>query len=105
MAKFKSVELIFGASSFATKECQELQSDIENDNEEGQDVQAIVLEEIEVSRAESQVLSSLRGCHVLQEPDGVVHWMIPPQMHQVGQIVNVLLVSNDKYDNDVEKDI
>ena len=41
-----------------------------------QDVQGVVLQEVEFSRGVQQMSSSSRVSDVLNQPDGVIHWMI-----------------------------
>ena len=81
------------APNLAMDPVEELGADVAREEEEGDDVQAEVLEMVEVSGGGLEVFRPLRVGHVLQQPDGVVDGVVALQGHQVGHLVDVLLVT------------
>ena len=74
----------------------EFGADVAGEEEEGDDVEAEVLDVVEVSRCGLEVFRPLRVGHVLQQPDGVVDGVVALQRQQVGHLVDVLLVAARK---------
>ena len=72
---------------------RELRRDIGDDGEEGDDVEAEVLHGGEVPRRRLEVFRAPRRRHVLEQPDGVVHRVVPLQRQQVRQLVDVVVVA------------
>ena len=72
---------------------RELRRDVGDEREEGDDVEAEVLRGGEVPRRRLQVFRALRSRHVLEQPDGVVHRVVPLQRQQVRQLVDVVVVA------------
>ena len=71
--------------------------DVGDDGEEGDDVEAEVLRGGEVARRRLEVFRALCSGHVLEQPDGVVHRVVPLQRQQVSQLVDVVVVAGKVY--------
>ena len=72
---------------------RELRRDVGDEREEGDDVEAEVLRGVEVARRRLEVFRAPRRRHVLEQPDGVVHRVVPLQRQQVRQLVDVVVVT------------
>ena len=72
---------------------REPRRDVGDEREEGDDVEAEVLRGVEVPRRRLQVFRAPRRRHVLQQPDGVVHRVVPLQRQEVRQLVDVVIVA------------